>query len=201
MAVNWYRFANSSTTTFAMSVTRNTGIHSAGTRSSQITAPGTARIVAPAETGKNGTAKGATAAPTVSHFHVKTAVEVSEANLSLLPGLIEKLQIFLSREPTDMRKGHDGLAALVQGVLAKDLYSGHLFVFLSKRRDRVKVLTWDRGGLVLWYKRLEKDRFSWPREANEQAVTLTGKELNWLLDGIDLFRLRPHENLSYLSVL
>jgi transposase len=59
------------------------------------------------------------------------------------------VKIFLSREPGDIRKGHDGLAALVQGVLGQDLFSGHLFVFLSKRRDRVKILSWDRGGLVL----------------------------------------------------
>jgi transposase len=61
-------------------------------------------------------------------------------------------------------------------------------------------LYWDRTGFALWLKRLEKERFPWP-DRGEAVVTLTGRELNWLLDGIDWFRLRPHEDLSYDSVL
>ena len=105
--------------------------------------------------------------------------------------LPSSVKIFLSREPTDMRKGHDGLAALVQGVLAKDLFSGHLFVFLSKRRDRVKVLTWDRGGLVLWYKRLERGRFKMPKlNCSSASVELDYGQLSLLLEGLDYSKVK-----------
>ena len=101
------------------------------------------------------------------------------------------VKIFLSREPTDMRKGHDGLAALVQGVLGQDVFSGHLFVFLSKRRDRVKILSWDRGGLVLWYKRLEKQRFKLPKlESSEVTVALDYGQLSLLLEGLDYSKVK-----------
>ena len=101
------------------------------------------------------------------------------------------VKIYLAREPTDMRKGHDGLAALVQGVMCKDLYSGHLFVFLSKRRDRVKVLTFDRGGLVLWYKRLERGRFKMPKlDASIVSVSLDYGELSLLLEGLDYSKVK-----------
>lgn len=98
------------------------------------------------------------------------------------------VQIYLAAEPTDMRKGFDGLAAL---VLARglDLYSGHLFVFLSKRRDRVKILTFDRGGFVLYYKRLERGRFKLPLLTGE-TVRLDAGQLTMLLDGVDIKRVQ-----------
>jgi transposase len=61
-------------------------------------------------------------------------------------------------------------------------------------------LYWERSGFVLWYKRLEKQRFPWPTRDTSDVLTMTGRELNWLLDGIDLFRLRPHDDLSYENV-
>ena len=82
-----------------------------------------------------------------------------------------------------------------------DPFSPRLFVFCNRKRDKVKILYWERSGFVLWYKRLEKQRFPWPVEIADETVTMTGRELNWLLDGIDWFRLRPHEALSYASVL
>jgi transposase len=75
-----------------------------------------------------------------------------------------------------------------------------LFVFCNRRRDKLKILYWERSGFVLWYKRLEKERFPWPRRDPEGVLQISGRELNWLLDGIDLFRIRPHEILSYESV-
>ena len=105
--------------------------------------------------------------------------------------LPSSVKIYLSREPTDMRKGHDGLAALVQGFLEKELYSGHLFVFLSKRRDRVKILTWDRGGLVLWYKRLEKSKFKMPElKTSAASVELDYGQLSLLLEGLDYSKVK-----------
>lgn len=100
------------------------------------------------------------------------------------------VRIYLATQPTDMRKGFDGLAALVEAQ-GLDLYSGHLFAFLSRRRDRVKILTWDRGGFVLYYKRLEKGRFRRPVvDALTGHVRLDAAELMMLLDGVDLTRVR-----------
>lgn len=100
------------------------------------------------------------------------------------------VKIYLATEPADMRKGFDGLAALVEAQ-GLDLYSGHLFAFISKRRDRVKVLTWDRGGFVLYYKRLERGRFQRPVcSADGQSVLMDAGQLAMLLDGVDLRRVR-----------
>ena len=105
-------------------------------------------------------------------------------------GLPTSVRIFLAAAPADMRKGFDGLARLVE-MHQLDLYSGHLFAFLSRRADRVKILTWDRGGFVLYYKRLERGRFRWPAlEAGAQHVTLDAGQLAMLLDGVDLARVR-----------
>jgi transposase len=96
------------------------------------------------------------------------------------------VKIFLFTARTDMRKGHDGLAALVTNELGADLFSGHLFVFVSRRGDRVKILAWDRGGLALWYKRLERGTFRLPRIADSsKSVPMDAGELSMLLEGLD----------------
>ena len=94
------------------------------------------------------------------------------------------VRVYLALGPTDMRKGFDGLAALVQGVLKKDPFSGHLFLFRGKRSDRLKVLFWDGNGLCLFAKRLERGRFVWPL-TREGTVTLTPAQLSMLLEGLD----------------
>lgn len=100
--------------------------------------------------------------------------------------LPSSVRIFVAREPTDMRKGFDGLAALVRRQ-GGDVFSGHLFAFISKRRDRIKILAWESDGLVLYYKRLEKSRFQLPRfEQDAQSVQLDSAQLAMLLDGIDI---------------
>jgi transposase len=99
------------------------------------------------------------------------------------------LRIFLAVEPADMRKGFDGLSQLVRDRIAQDPLSGHLFVFRNKRRDRIKILYWDRDGLALWYKRLEKGTFRFP-EAKDGRVEVTPAEIAAILEGIDLTRAR-----------
>ncbi len=112
----------------------------------------------------------------------------------------DEVEVLLCTEPVDFRKAINGLSILVEQELALDPFAPRIFAFTNRKRDRIKLLYWDRTGFVLWLKRLEESRFPWP-ESGETTVTLTGRELNWLLDGIDWFRLQPHETLSYDSVL
>lgn len=98
-----------------------------------------------------------------------------------------RTKVFVAREPVDLRRGHDGLCALVSSVLASDPYSGHYFVFFGKRGDRIKVLFWDRGGFVVYYKRLAKGRFRPPLvDKDASQVELDGAELGMLLGGFDV---------------
>lgn len=100
------------------------------------------------------------------------------------------VRIFLATEPCDMRKGFDGLSALVS-QMGEDVFSGHLFVFLSRSRQRAKILTWSEGGFVLFYKRLEKGRFKLPRlDEQTDRLCLESAQLAMLLDGIDYSRVR-----------
>jgi transposase len=99
------------------------------------------------------------------------------------------VRIFVSREPADMRKGFDSLAQLVRSHLGGDPLSGHLFVFRSKRGDRLKVLYWDSDGLCLFYKRLEVGTFSMPTlgtSVGEHGLEIRAADLTLLLEGIDL---------------
>lgn len=101
------------------------------------------------------------------------------------------VRVYLASEPVDMRKGIDGLAAIVRTQWHSDVFSGHLFVFHGRRRHLVKILFFDRGGFVLYVKRLERSRFHWPVVAPGQTtVTLEGSELAMLLDGVELSAVR-----------
>ena len=93
-------------------------------------------------------------------------------------------RIWLVAGVTDMRKGFDTLSALVQSQLKTSPLSGHLFVFRGRRGDRVKILWWDGDGLCLFYKRLEKGKFVWPRTETGK-VALSPAQLSMLLEGID----------------
>lgn len=103
------------------------------------------------------------------------------------------VRVWLAVEPVDLRRGHDGLSALVRARWGDALYGGHLFVFVGRRLDRCKVLFWDRGGFVLIYKRLERGRFRLPKiAADAREVEMDGTALAMLLDGIDVGRVaRP----------
>jgi transposase len=99
-------------------------------------------------------------------------------------GLPLRTQVWLVAGATDMRKGFDGLAALVQTALAAQPFSGHVFVFRGKRGDRIKLLWFSGDGLNLFYKRLERGKFIWP-QASTGSVHLTPAQLSMLLEGID----------------
>lgn len=91
--------------------------------------------------------------------------------------------------PIDMRRSFDGLCAAVQEVLELNPLDGHLFLFRGKRAGRVKALIWDRNGLAVWYKRLEKGKYKWPAR-DAASVEISPQELSLLLDGIDFTKLR-----------
>jgi transposase len=101
------------------------------------------------------------------------------------------VRIWLATEKTDMRCGFDRLAERVKVVIGEDPLSGHLFVFRSRRGDRLKILVWDRDGFVLWYKRLESGVFKLPRvDEGARSMELRGSELAMVLDGIDMTKLK-----------
>ena len=103
--------------------------------------------------------------------------------LSLPPSV----RIFVARGATDQRKSFDGLCALAKDVLRQDPFSGHVFVFVGRRRDRVKLLVWDRSGFWVFAKRLEAGSFAEVRVAGEAAcIEVSSRDLLLLLEGIEL---------------
>ena len=95
------------------------------------------------------------------------------------------VKIFLCAEATDMRRSFDKLAEMTRSVLAQDPFSGHLFVFFNRPRDRVKILLWDRSGFCLYYKRLEEGAFRLPR-IDGGCAQIEAAELTLILEGIEL---------------
>jgi transposase len=106
------------------------------------------------------------------------------------------VNIYLCMSPADMRKGFDTLAALVKDFLGYDPLSGHLFLFVGRGKDRLKILYWDADGFALWYKRLEEGTFRLPRASSDGAsVELKASELAMLLEGIDLRSIKRGKRL------
>ena len=102
------------------------------------------------------------------------------------------VRIYVASAPCDLRRGFDGLSALTRSVIGSDPMSGHLFVFLNRRRDRIKILAWDRTGYVVVYKRLERGTFRLPvaPRAGQQHVDVDAGELMLMLEGLDLRQAR-----------
>ena len=112
----------------------------------------------------------------------------------------EEVEVWLHREPVDFRRQINGLVLIVEQEMEADPFAKRVYGFTNRRKDRLRLLYWDRNGFALWLKRLEKDRFPWP-VGEETTIRVDGRELGWLLDGIDFFRLRPHTELFYASTL
>jgi transposase len=106
-------------------------------------------------------------------------------------------RIYLCTSPTDMRKGFDTLAALVKDFLGQDPLSGHLFLFVGRDKDRLKILYWDADGYCIWYKRLEEGAFRMPRmQSQDVSVELKASELAMMLEGIDLRSIKRTKRFS-----
>lgn len=114
--------------------------------------------------------------------------------------LPEHTRVFLAPGSTDMRKAINGLSILVEASLDLNPFSGHLFVFCNRRRNMIKVLYYDRNGFCLWHKRLEKHRFKWPAD-EKQVMTISQRQLAFILDGLDLQSVHRHESLRYETLI
>ena len=110
---------------------------------------------------------------------------------------MEPSDIYLHLEAVDFRKYINGLAVVVEQQLELSPLSDALFFFSNKKRDKLKILYWDKTGFALWYKRLEKHRFKWPRDNALSRLVLSEQQLNWLLDGYDVIGHRP---LTYQAI-
>jgi len=102
------------------------------------------------------------------------------------------MRVLVATKPVDFRRGADGLVALVRETLGHDPFSGTMFIFRSKRADKVKIVAWDGSGLVLFWKRLEQGAFRWP-PITEGVMRLTSAQVAALVDGLDWSRLHPRE--------
>ncbi len=103
------------------------------------------------------------------------------------------VRVFLARDPVDMRKSFHGLTALTESVLKQDPLSGHLFMFVNRRRDRIKLLYWGGSGFCIWYQQLQRGTYQLPDTATADAHTgieITVSQLSLILDGIDLSSVR-----------
>ena len=117
--------------------------------------------------------------------------------LSISPGV----KIFLYGQAADLRRGYDGLAAIVQEAMGEDPLSGSLFVFVNKRGNRIKMLYWNQDGYAIWMKRLERGSFELPRAANGQSprVKITASQLSLILEGIELASVRRRKRYRLRS--
>lgn len=109
------------------------------------------------------------------------------------------VDIFLYRDPVDFRKQCHGLAAIVEQELGHNPFDGKLYAFTNRQRNKIKCLYWENNGFVLYYKSLAEEKFKWPKQG-EELVSLTGEQINWLLDGYDIALMVGHRKLHYDSV-
>ncbi len=105
--------------------------------------------------------------------------------------------IYIYNGKVDFRRSIDGLSNMVQEELKMDVFQNSLFLFFNKRKNKLKILYWDKSGFALWYKRLEEERFKIPKNIEGNHLSLTYKELEWLLEGYDIAKKKPHQELKY----
>jgi transposase len=117
---------------------------------------------------------------------------ISEVNLE---------RVYLACGITDLRKSIDGLAVLVKEGFQLDPFSSSLFVFCNRKQDKLKILHWDHNGFWLYYRRLEKGRFQWPKNNGEGVTAISRRELRWLLDGLPLKQRNAHQEVTARTVL
>ena len=110
---------------------------------------------------------------------------------------VDPSDIYLHLEAVDFRKSINGLVVVVEQQLELSPFTDAMFIFSNKKRDKLKILYWDKTGFALWYKRLEKQRFKWPKDEQLSRLVLSQQQLNWLLGGYDII---GHKPLLYQAV-
>lgn len=100
----------------------------------------------------------------------------------------------------DFRKSIGGLSAIVEKEMNLNLFSDSLFIFISKNRTKIKLLYWDKTGFALWQKTLEEENFKIPKIRNNEIINLNSKDLERLLEGFDIFKIKPHKMLNYSRI-
>jgi transposase len=110
-------------------------------------------------------------------------------------------KVYLACGSTDMRKSIDGLAAIVQECFSLDPFSTCLFVFCNKNCNKLKILQWDHNGFWLYYRRLERGKFKWPKDSKSSPLIINRRELNWLLDGLSLEQHLAHNRVTACVVI
>lgn len=108
--------------------------------------------------------------------------------------------VYLATGYTDLRRGIDGLAIIIQQQFKLDPFQEALFLFCGRRRDRIKALYWEGDGFLLLYKRLESSSFQWPR-SGEEARRLTPQQYRWLMEGLSIEQPRAHKNITGLTII
>lgn len=108
-------------------------------------------------------------------------------------------EIYLHRDPVDMRKSINGLSLIVLEEIKASFTTERLFVFVSRCGKKLKIVYWDRSGFALWYKRLERQKFRWPRHHESEVIVSGAEQLRQLLFGFDVFQ-RPHDYLQYEQI-
>jgi transposase len=110
---------------------------------------------------------------------------------------VQPSHIYLHRQFVDFRKSINGLSVIIESEKNLPVMSGALFIFCNKAKDKLKILYWDKTGFALWYKRLEKYRFKWPRSGKPNAYQIDEQQLHWLLDGYDII---GHQQIYFSKV-
>jgi transposase len=101
--------------------------------------------------------------------------------------------IFLHIQPVDFRKSLNGLIPIIIKDIEHEIFNDACFIFCNKSRDKIKILYWDKTGFCLWYKRLEADKFKWPKTKSQHFMNITHEEFDWLLRGLDFTKNIPHK--------
>ena len=109
-------------------------------------------------------------------------------------------KVYIACGYTDLRKGIDGLATMVQSQFQLDPFTNTLFLFCGRRKDRIKALYWEGNGFVLLYKRLESGSFQWPRNG-EEVRKLTAQQYRWLMEGLQIDQPKAHKPMAGMSIV
>jgi len=117
-----------------------------------------------------------------------------------MKSLDEFKNVYIHRDPVDMRKAINGLSILVETSGMGNLFSPCLFVFAGKRRDVIKILYFDKSGFCLWQKKLDQEKFILPRKNPNDVIHISTEQLRWLLEGYDVWKMRPHAELKFERV-